>query len=159
MPLLCLGHHVAFELENKTIHASGSLLFDASGKHWPKCSVLVTAFKHSGDEPSRENGKARKWFGKDYEIKQGSVSIPSRDLSQWTEVGRVERIYYSREGEHEGGFDHQFGSASSIGLSALFNADALSFKSQQPLLYKRGAAYRLELGSGCIVDKRGFVRP
>lgn len=150
--LIAKGSNVRFKLEEGGgVHASGSMLHDPSGSSWPACSLLFAGFKREGKAPSREDRSAKHYLGREYDLLQGSIALPTKELSAWTEVGAVERIEYRRPGtKAPGSYFHNFGERR---LAGLFR------KGKLPTLYKLGRMLRLELRRGCTVDDRGIVTP
>jgi hypothetical protein len=149
--LIAKGSAARFELENGWAHASGTMLHDPSGSSWPSCSLLFASFKRGGREATKDERAAREYLGREYEIRVGTVTLPTRDLSAWTEIGPVSRIEYTRPGtKAPRRYFHNFGERR---LAGLFR------KGELPTLYRLGRVYRLELRKGCTVDDRGIVHP
>ena len=121
-----------------------ALLHDERGDDWPYSSGLVMRFTRRGD--SCDDDLAQKYFGDGYALRCGAVTLPPRDLREWDAIGEVSRIEYTRRGDsHPGLYEHTFGEQ-----RFLFSSGAL------PILYVRGDALRLELGSGATWDWRGI---
>ena len=157
--IVCLGYDVSFDLEDgRELYApkQHALLFDGSGVDWPYCSVLIAPFRRDGKTAIPDH-LARDWYGRSYDLKEGSVTKPPRDLKEWTEVGLALRIFYTRGSgrpgaKHEGDYEHVFGER------GLFDVFTFS-KKKLPSIYRRGRLLRLELGMSCSVTGRGFVDP
>jgi hypothetical protein len=161
MALVCLGYDASFELEKGSIKdasRTAALLFDPSGQYWPHCSILVRPFTHEKGK-AHHPAFARQWFGKGYHLHRGHVELPTRSLERWRSVGRVRRIFYTRgsgddrKAENAGDYEHTFGER------GLFEVFTFSGKRDLPELFWLGNVLRLELGRGCVVDRRGFVVP
>lgn len=124
-----------------------ALLHDERGDDWPYSSGLVMRFTRKGDACADD--LAQKYFGEGYALRCGAVVLPPKDLREWDVVGEVSRIEYKRKGtSYPGEFQHTFGEQ-----RFLFSSGAL------PLLYVRGDAMRLELGSNARWSWRGIERP
>lgn len=124
------------------------MLHDPSGQDWPKDSLLVCAFRR-GRRPA-DDQTAKHYLGREYQAHVGSVQVPPRELTSWKRVGDIATIYYERPGtKAPGRYYHHFGKRR---LEALF-------KKGNAVLYKRGSAYRVELGAGSVADDRGLVFP
>jgi hypothetical protein len=142
------GHGVRFDLETgRKVAARGGMLHDPEGASWPRCSVLVGPFSHGGKTDERLSSSARAYFGRGYAASRGSVELPPRAMTAWKEVGPVKTIWYTRTGEVMGGerFFHHF----KRGL----------LSRRLPVLYRHGRFFRLELGAGCTLNHRGYIRP
>ncbi len=152
--LVAKGEHCWLKLEGGgSVSPRGAMLHDEAGTTWSKHSILFLPFHRSGRPASdaQTKGAPRHYLGREYEIRVGSVDLPPRALSAWTRVGPVERIEYARPGTRApGNFYHDFGKRR---LAGLFR------KGRNPVLYKCGRAYRLELGAKSISDSRGIVHP
>jgi hypothetical protein len=151
--LIAKGHEVAFKLQDGRLkRVSGSMLHDPSGHDWPKDSMLVASFKRSGRPATdaEKEGPPKHYLGRHHEARVGSINLPPRSLEEWKRVGEVATIYYERPGtKAPGRFYHHFGKRR---LEAFF-------KKGKAVLYKRGSAYRLELGPGSIATQDGIVFP
>jgi hypothetical protein len=151
--LICKGHNVGFKLQTgRMVRASGSMLHDPSGDSWPKDSVLVASFRRNGRTATDEEkaGDPKNYLGRQYEAHIGSVSLPPRSLDQWKRVGEIATVYYERPGTRAPGrFYHHFGKRR---LEAFF-------KKGKAVLYKRGSAYRVQMGDGAVFSDRGIVFP
>lgn len=148
------GDHVAFEMEDgRTIvpRASAGMMQDPEGKSWPVCSVIVGPYEKTS-KPLEHNATSAHYYGADYRLRGCRVHLPPRSLGGWRDQGRVSVIYYVRSGNRappRAIARHRFGA----GWEAIFIGSRLA------TLYARGPWHRLELGTGCVVDDRGFVVP
>lgn len=150
------GTSVWFKLEDgKRVSAprGAALLHDPSGKQWNKCSALVAPFR-TNVRPATEaemKGAPSEYLGRSYRASVGTLEVPPRRLSEWERIGVVKEIRYTRGGtKAPGKFFHPFNKRV---LMFAFTAG------DRAVLYRRGNAMRLEMGSGCIWDDRGIVRP
>lgn len=128
------------------------MLHDPSGRAWPARSVLVGPFRGNlrRAAPDEVSPAARHYLGGSHDPKIGSVDTPPKDLGQWTYVGDVERIRYTRTGRKSPGrYQHPFNE----GLMAMIHGR------RKVRLYRRGRYYRLELPRGAMLDARGYVWP
>lgn len=144
--LTAKGYDVGFKLENgREVFApkSYAMLHDPSGRDWPKCSVLVVSIRKGNEEI--DNREAEKYFG--YVPHGGRTHLPPENLDRWSLVGDVKEIDYWRPGEFKGGWYHPF------------QGGGWLFPKPFPVLYRNGRALRIELGSGCTLNWRGFVWP
>ncbi len=148
------GHHVAFEMEDGreiVPRARLGMMQDPRGEHWPVCSVLVGPYEPRKGAVEHDASSAR-YYGPDYTLHGCRVHLPAKSLGAWHDLGRVSVIYYVRSGNRappRAIARHRFGA----GWEAIFVGARLA------TLYVRGGWYRLELGSPCVVDDRGFVVP
>ncbi len=146
------GYAVALHMEGGrrvlTLEPKIALLHDEDGAAWPKCSALIAPMKKTGRPLEEVPGRVTKYFGKDYVVRRGEIVLPPVDLGAWKAVGSVERIDYSREGAYADDWWHPFETRR-----------FLFWKGDLPVLYRRGRALRLELGSGCVWNWRGIVKP
>lgn len=118
---------------------------DVVGKVIPTCDLRMIPYAHcmpfKGCVDSIVCRIAYAYFGRKNKLDEASIEIPR---GPWHRLGRVDRIYYARQGKHKGLYHHPF-------------------KQDAPpvTLYERdgGGAYRLKLPPGCIVDSHGFVWP
>lgn len=149
--LIAKGSNVRIVLEDGNIRRGPSLLHDESGEDWPYASGLITGFVKT--QRPCDDKIARRYFGGDYEIRTGRIELPPRDLSQWREVGLVKEAFYTRRGDHEGPYRHEFGER------RLFGIFRLPGRGRLPVLYERGSAMRLELGPRAHWDWHGIVSP
>ena len=151
--LIAKGSYVAFSLQSgRLVRASGSLLHDPTGDSWPKDSMLVANFRRGRRKASDEekSGDPKHYLGREYPAHIGSIDLPPRSIREWKRVGAVQTIYYERPGTRAPGrFYHHFGKRR---LEAFF-------KKGKAVLYKRGSAYRLEMGKGSIATDQGIVFP
>jgi len=149
--LIAKGFRCRFFLEQGGSRYGSVMLHDETGEWWPYSSGLVVpSFRRLGKP--LEDKAAQKYYGDDYPLKEGSVTLPPKELSEWREVGRVVKAHYDRRGDVEPGpYEHEFGHG-----FTLFRALA---GGGLPMLYARGANLRLELGPGAEWSWRGIVRP
>lgn len=157
-----MGRHVAFKLETRrTLEAPArhGMLFDATGRDWPACSLLVAPFEQGRrDADERElSGGGKAYFGKSASVRAGAIELPDRSLRGWQERGEVSEVYYQRAGTRAPGrYRHKFHAPTGL-LRVVF---ALKSAAKEPaILYSMGRMYRLELPKGCIIDDRGIVLP
>jgi hypothetical protein len=157
-----MGRKIAFVLRSEAKKSSRELeakrardgmLYDASGKYWPKCSLLITPFENGKKEVSA----GADYFGREAIVKEGHVDLPPRALGGWTLVGECRDVYYHRAGtKHPGPFHHEFDKPR--GLWRLIWP--FSRKAHGPaLLYARRSCFRIEFPEGCLIDDRGIVMP
>lgn len=156
--LIAKGYDVRFGARGKKIAAPASygMLHDPTGADWPSSSVLVAPF--SKDREEIDFDLAESYFG-DGPL-GGSVNLPPRDISRWTLVGNVESIDYSRRRPHglpskyEGDYYHFFD-----GSEGLLSILSLLFKAPEPVLYRRGKIFRMELPAWAELSDRGYIWP
>lgn len=150
--LVAKGFAVTITLENgRKVRgpAGGELLHDESGDDWPACSGLIVNFTKTGKKLPEDDAISQKYFGlSGYTIRQGKVRLPPRDLREWHRVGPASRIDYSRRGEHSDRYTHPFESGG-----------FWLWKTDLPIVFRRGKSLRIELGRGCVWNWRGFVKP
>jgi hypothetical protein len=123
--------------------AGYAMLHDPSGKYWPACSGLVAPIaRKSGEAVSC--GPAQDYFG--HEPLGGEVDVPPRALSQWKSLGEIDELLYTRRRPR--------------GLPAS-NAGPYFHPIEKGTarLYRLGRMLRIELGSGCVWNWRGIVKP
>jgi hypothetical protein len=149
--LAALAHDVRLVLAGgREVRApkSAGLMRDGAGKDWPRCSILIGPYRKGRREASLDRA-ARSFYGPGYVARQGAVSLPPRELSEWSEMGTVRRIFYVRVGAIRGGerFKHH------LRTTRFFVFPV------RTVLYRHGRFLRIELPSGCIVNRRGFVWP
>jgi hypothetical protein len=125
-----------------------ALLHDPTGRHWSKCSGLVTTITKRGEACDDE--RALKYLGTT--AHQGTAALPPRDLGAWKMIGHAASILYSRHGKNAGKYEHEFGQHRVAGF-------VVGVSDSGPRVYARGAALRIELGAGCVWDERGIVAP
>jgi hypothetical protein len=132
---------VAFDMEDGRrlkLPSKYGTIHDQDGTILPKCDVFFGPWKKT-QHPAEMSRNQRRYFGADHQAKL--AKLPKIPIDGWKEIGKVVMIYYVRRGVRApGGFHHPF-------------------KSRQPTLFKNGRFYKLSLGSGCIVDDRGYVFP
>jgi hypothetical protein len=141
-PIRVESDRVQFEMaDGKMIRlpASYGTFHDQEGKVLPKCDVFFATYKKTG-RPAKLGLGHRRYFGADY-VAQVAV-LPKIPIAGWKKIGEVAQIFYVRKGKRaSGGFHHPFA------------------QGHRPVLYKNGRIYKLSLGSGCLVDDRGFRWP
>jgi hypothetical protein len=149
--LIAKGFRCRFFLEEGGSRRGAVLLHDEDGEAWPYTSgLIVPSFRRLG-EPCDDRA-AQRYYGDDYPLKEGVVTLPPRDLRRWEAVGPVNVAHYDRRGDVEPGpKEHEFGAGYS--LFRALGGGAL------PVLYKLGPNMRLELGNGAVWNWRGIVRP
>lgn len=148
--LRAIGYKCDLHVEKGWARPRGPMLYDPSGKAWPRCSLLFLPFQ-SGPVEKSPPSDVVDFYGDNYTVHRGHVSLPSRELSSWTRVGQAKEIEYTRPGTRApGDYGHLFGKRR---WQTLFRKYGL------PVLYVSGSAYRLQLGSGCVIDWRGIVGP
>jgi hypothetical protein len=151
--IIAKGQDVAFKLQSgRIVRPRGSMLHDPTGQDWPKDSLLVASFRRSGwpATDAEKSGDPKNYLGRQYEAHVGIVNLPPKSLSEWKHIGDVATIYYERPGTRAPGrFYHHFGK----------RRIEVFFKKGSATLYKREAAYCVDLGSGAIADDRGIVFP
>lgn len=154
-----MGRDVAFVMRasKREIEAKrkrDGMLYDASGKDWPKNSLLITRF----DQGDEEVDEGKDYFGRKTPVFAGGLDLSSewRELDGWRELGEVKDIFYHRVGKYEGPFVHEFNKPRGIWrLLWPFTKAA----GKPAILYSRKNAFRLELPKGALVDNRGLVVP
>lgn len=137
------GHQVEVPGDFGWMHDDGT-----GGRLLPHCTVLVGPFKAQGKRPhpGAVSWAARKWFGDDYDVRQGDVRLPDLE-APWKELGVVERIYYWRTGDLDYYLKHNF------------KKRILFVFPSEVILSQRGSWLRLDLPKLCRIDERGFVSP
>jgi hypothetical protein len=144
--LIAKGYAVGFKLDGlrNLVRAprTYAMLHDPSGEDFPKDMVLVDSFDR-GAGTVREPD-ATSYFG--YQPRRGTIHLPSRDLKNWTRLGSVDAIDYTRPGEHRGDYRHEF-------------ASGWIFPGVKPILYKQKRMLLLHFQNGSIINWRGFVWP
>ncbi len=132
---------VAFDMvdgKKLKLPASYGTLHDQEGTVLPKCDVFFGPFKKT-KKPVEMSRSERRYFGAQH--RAVLAELPKIPVDGWKKVGDVVMIYYVRRGHRApGGFHHPF-------------------KSRHPTLYKQGRLYKLSLGTGCLVDDRGYIYP
>lgn len=147
------GTHVVLELDTgRSLRIPGryGLMHDPSGRAWPRCEVLIGPFMRERRPAAKVPDTARAYFGRKATVLEGSVVLPAR--RGWTDVGTMKggRIYYWRGGtKHPGPFKHRFNKDwSSIVLGK-----------RSVVVRRQGRFLSIALGTGCVLDDRGFVIP
>jgi hypothetical protein len=144
--LICKGFAVSFIMKSGrkvSAPAGYGFLHDPSGSSWARGSGLVAPFQKRGDEIS--NSAARSYFGND--PKGGAIALPPKSLGAWKRVGEVAEILYTRRRPAKLPTAHADDYYHPISESA------------RVTLYRRGRLLRVELGSGCVWNERGIVKP
>jgi hypothetical protein len=159
----CLGYRVSFDMADGghlRAPAGAAALYDETGKKWPRSSILITSFRKSTRE-IKSQGLEKKWFGASYDTREGTVVLPPRALGEWKNVGHPTRIFFTRDGELEGNYEHPFGDVKGGMMRWLLGGAVWSFGGEKklPVLYTRGSAMRLELGSSARITRAGIVSP
>jgi hypothetical protein len=155
-----MGRDVAFIMrsghEFEAKRRRDGMLYDETGKHWSKDSLLVAPFEQGEDEVEG-NTRAREFFGSDFAIYRGGIYPPPSSLKNgWRSLGEVKTIYYDRAGKYEGPFKHEFNKPRGIWrLIFLFDRRAKG----PALLYARKGCYRVEFPKGALIDSRGIAIP
>jgi hypothetical protein len=158
--LVAKADHVAFEKVGDRrgqpsirLPARAWMWHDEDGEQWPPCSLLIGGRPKPSREVPELSAKAKRYYG-GYRPVSYELALPPRDLSRWTRIGEVQRIFYVRRGHIMGGelFQHAFKG----GARRFFFWGP---KLARPVLLRCGDFWRLELPGGCIVNHRGFVVP
>jgi hypothetical protein len=130
--------------DGRTLHLPDGwgLLHDTIGRCTHRCDIFIVPYRCGRRRVDRGSDgvvkTATEYFGRAEELYEGTVEMPP---GPWEPVGRVVTIYYDREGDQGGYYYHPF-------------AEPV------PLFEQRhGRAYKLALPRGCIVNRRGFVKP
>jgi hypothetical protein len=137
-------------VEGGTIKAPASYAFlhDPAGKYWPSCSALIAPLDRRYDEEV-SHGPGQQYFG--HKPLAGETpdigKLPSfKAISKWKYLGEIEEIYYTR-----------------MRPRGLPNYAKDRYKhpieNGRALLYRRGRMLRIELGSGCVWNWRGIIKP
>lgn len=150
--LTALGNGVRIFAEDGrriALPASHVMLFDETGRDWPRCGLLFGPVRTSTEPLQRPSQFGEKWFGASQPQLKGDVSLPPKGLDGWKEVCRVTRIDYYRFGEsHGGAYKH------TLRRRTLFGKELVV------LLRQHGAFRRLDLRGGCMqVSWRGILSP
>ena len=128
--------------------AKWGMFHDPDGHEWKQSQVLVIPYSETGEVI--EYGPARSYFGSGYDIIHGESDPPPRALTQWTKVGALKKIWYTRPGtRHPGPFKHKVGDGW---------LDWLLGK-RRAFLYRRRGAFLLDFPDGLTADARGCVHP
>jgi hypothetical protein len=139
--------------EGPDVHCGGGMLHDPSGRWWPKNSILCGPFKKvraaSDDEGSPQSTH---YLGSSHRASIGVVDTPPRAISDWTYVGEVDEIRYTRMGrKRPGRYFHIFSKPGAL-------ATIIKGKGKARL-YRHGRFCRLDLPRDAILDSRGLVWP
>jgi hypothetical protein len=145
--LIAKGYAVTFKLAGgKTVKAPSGYAFlhDPSGKYWPACSGLVAPIgRKLGTAVDHAAGK--EYFGHDPMAGELGVS-PPKALSAWKRLGEVDEVLYTRR--RPGGLKAYAGG---LYYHPIEKGTAHA--------YRLGRLLRIELGSGCVWNWRGIVKP
>jgi hypothetical protein len=108
--LIAKCSRVAFIVDGKRVAApkGATLLHDPSGRYWPKQSCLIASFSRDGDVLENPTDEEIAWATNPDAVKVGSAETPSKSLSGWDIIGRVERIDYTRRGVYADDYEHDF---------------------------------------------------
>lgn len=143
-PIRVESDRVAFDLTNGrtvVLPKSYGTFHDSKGIVLPRCVVFFGPWKKTSTRAKMDRDQ-RRYFGADH--KAFIAKLPEIPVGGWKKVGDVTMIYYVRRGARKDaagkGFHHPY-------------------KSEHPVLYKQGRLYKLDLGSNCVVDDRGYVFP
>lgn len=143
--LIAKGFRVIFKMKGgKTVKppAGYAMLHDEDGRDWPRCSSIVIPIRVAGGPV--KDAKARAYFG--HLPAAGRAVLPPRSLSEWTRVGEIDEVLYTRRRPR--------------GLPASHQSDYYHpIEKGTATLYRRGRWYRMELGSGCQWNWRGIIKP
>lgn len=158
--LWCLGTDVGFVMRKprRTFDASPAhgLLYDPSGRHWPKCSLLVAPFRE-GEIVDVGDTHAAAYFGKGARVHRGPIVLPTADAGAWDELGELHQVFYTRTGTRApGDYKHPFGEPKGMLRVVALLTRALA---SPVILSELDGAYRIDMPKGCIVDDRGIVLP
>lgn len=155
-PPIVKGRSTLFEMKDgPNVTCAGGMIHDPSGRAWPRNSVLCGPFRPRvrAATPEEYRGWAKDYLGSSHRPMVGIVDVPPRTLSEWTYLGEVERIFYTRTGrKRPGRYQHEF--FKSTALATLVRGRHGKVK-----LYRRGRFVRLELPKGAQLDARGYIYP
>ena len=167
--LAAKGYRTELYLESgRSVRPKGAMLHDETGRDWPYTSVLFANFKRNcGDvEQASDDRSAIAYFG--YTPRAGCLTLPEKSIDDWSFVGVVRSIDYSRPGglpaasngfldliniwkrpekNYRGDYEHTF------------KGGMLSFGSGLPRLFKLDRIYRLEFPPWSQINWRGYVSP
>jgi hypothetical protein len=135
----------------------GAMIHDPSGKHWPKCSLLIAPMGRGGRKakPEEYEGAPKHYLGRTYQAKIVELEFPSAS-GDWETIGKIDRIDYVRGGtKAPGGFTHKMNAPRGVYKVTHF----LKGGRADVTLRKSGSYYRLDFPRGCILDDRGIVYP
>lgn len=144
------------------VRPRGSMIYDPSGRDWPKCSLLIAS---RGKEvrkatPDEYEGAPKHFLGKNHVIQAARIDYPSKTVSDWEKIGLVKRVDYIRGGtKAPGGFRHSIHKPRGVYRLLHGVLNFVSGGKKPAVLRKRERFYRLDLPDGCIVDDRGIVYP
>lgn len=149
--LTALGRNVRIYAEDGrriSLPSGHVMLFDDTGRSWPRCGLLLGPVRASSEELAKPSSFGEKWFGSQPQVR-GDIDLPPKTLEGWKEVCRVTRIDYYRFGEsHGGAYKH------TLRQKTLFGKELVV------LLRQHGAFRRLDLRGGCMqVSWRGILSP
>lgn len=142
--------HVSFVLESGRRVAtaqSAAAIHDSAGVDWPEDSVLIARFVRTGETIRQPSGDAKRHLT---EPLRGRIELPPRRLSDWVEIGAVKEAmhHFNVHSQHfdPKGHAHDFGEPEGI----------FAKRAELPVLYRRGAMFRLQLQPGQSLDENGF---
>lgn len=148
--LVRLGTAVRFQRESGVEFAvRGAMLYDDTGKAWPRGSILISSFEKLGTVADDPTAFAKRWSSSEW--REGRITLPPRELSGWSDGEPVVKIEYVRMPEDELLAEHEFGRLGSF-LGKLI---PVRF-GKMPLLYRRAGMARLE---PVTVTRGGIVAP
>jgi hypothetical protein len=152
-----MGTQTRMHLEGgRILRPRGSMIHDPSGRHWPKCSLLIAPLgRGSRDATDKEyEGAPEHYLGRNHSPRVAELELPSK--TGWTIVGHVKRIDYVRGGTRApGGFRHSINKPRGV----FKVVHLLKGGKANVVLRKKGKFYRLDLPGGCLIDDRGIVYP
>ena len=145
------GTHVALKRGDGSVlelPARYGMLHDPEGAVRKRCEVFFAPFSEVRREPPELSAAARRYLGDHYEVRLVRTDIPK---SGWVDKGLVTTIWYRRNGNRgkykaNEDFVHPFRSP-------------IPFVKKPVMLSKSGRVYRIDLGTGAVIDDRGFVFP
>ena len=130
------------------IPARYGMLHDPEGAQRARCEVFFAPFTELRRVPETVTPAAKRYLGDNYEARLVRTDIPR---SGWVDAGLVKTIWYTRNGNRgkhrpNEDFVHPFRSP-------------IPFRKNPVPLSRSGRVYRISLGTGCVIDDRGFVFP
>jgi len=147
------AHRVAFDMVNGetiTLPARYGQFHDEEGIVLPKCEIFFGPFKKTRERVEMRRVH-RRYFGSDH--KAVLAELPNIPMDGWKKIGEVKTIYYVRRGTRApGGYHHGYQRRGS-------GFWTWRTPGRHPTLSENGKIYKLSLGSGCLVDDRGYRYP